>query len=427
MPIQTTHPEYDIEGASITTDAFKGSVQQEKYVPRLTKQTTAKYKQYVERGNYYNVTSRTASAVVGTILRKPPTMDEDGFEVVDDMTERELVTDLLVDLLLQGKSGLMVDFSEEAYLIPVDGVNIVNWRDDGSLIVLKESVYVEDKDDHYKLIPVTQYRELILLDGIYTIRIWKSTGRDAYEISEEYVPTNRGVPLDFIPFQFITPFDNSTDTHKPVLQDLAELNISHFRTSVDQEHILHFSALPQPYISGDFQVFGDADQPSEISIGTDVVWQITPESKVGFLEFSGIAIDSVGDALAHKEDQMLTIGIRLLSDKKGVESADSLKIRANTENATLLSMVLAVESAIKHSLEIMDAWNGGNGEDQMFEMSKDFAATALSSEDIKTQLELLNSNNISEETFLENLYAGEIIPGVEEEQERLANSNSTEV
>jgi len=428
MPIQTTHPDYDIEKPTLTQDAFDGDVKQEKYVGKLSKQSKQKYEQYVNRGIYYNVISRTTSAIIGTILRKDPDMD-DSFKTVKELTEREFIVDLLKGLLLQGRSGILTDFNDEkqeAEMIPIQGVNIVNWRDDNSLIVLKESTYVEDKDDKYKLIAQTNYRELFLQDGVYTTRIWVPEGKNSWVVKpgSEIIPTVRGKTLDYIPFQFISAFDTTPEVHAPVLYNLGDINISHFRTSVDMEHVAHYSALPTPWVAGDFQSYGEEEQVQEVQIGSETAWHMTENTKVGFLEFTGISIDSLADIMSHKEEQMLNIGIRLLSDKKGVESAESLTIRSNSENATLLGMVLSIESAIVSSLETINLWSNITTE-PLFEMSKDFSPTQLTDKDIEIQLKLLTEGKLSEQTFLENLFDGEIIPDVEEESKRINRTITT--
>ena len=423
MPINSTHPDYDLTKPLITQDALIGTIKQEKYVPKLKKQTKTKYNQYVNRGIYYNVISRTTSAILGTVLRKMPTFD-DNFKVIEELTVREYIVELLKGLLLQGKSGVLVDFNEdtqEAEMIPIEGINIVNWRDDKSLIVLKESIYVEDSNDHYKLIPQTNYREMFLDDaGIYTVRIWVPEGKQSWKIKpgSEVQPNFRGKTLDYIPFEFINPFNTTSETHNPVLLNLGEINISHFRTSVDLEHVAHYSALPTPWVAGDFQTYGETAEAQEVQIGSETAWHLTQDTKVGFLEFAGISIDSLADIMSHKEEQMLNIGIRLLSDKKGVESAESLKIRSNSENATLLGMVLSVEAAIKSSLETIMLMSGQTSE-ALFEMSKDFAPESLTDKDIEIQLKLLQEGKLSEETFLENLFAGEIITDIDEERKRI--------
>jgi len=236
MPINSEHPTYDITRAVITEDAYNGNVEQEKYVPKLADQSKTKYQQYLDRGIYFNVTSRTASAITGTVLRKDPIMD-DSFQVVDELSEREFLSDLLNGLLLRGRSGIHVDFDEDvnsAVMIPINGNNIVNWRDDGSLVVLKEGFYVEDKDDKYELIAKVRYRELFLDEGTYTVQLWEQEGGNKsskfVRVGEPMIPTIKGVPLDYIPFKFINPFDTTDDVYSPVLYNLGEINISHFRT-----------------------------------------------------------------------------------------------------------------------------------------------------------------------------------------------------
>ena len=422
MPINTPHPEFNDKKSQVTVDAYEGDVMD--YIPQLTKQTQTEYEAYRQRGVFFNVTRKTTEAMVGAILRKPAIHDVVEEEVSENITMEELTGQILRDVLLQGRSGILTDWNEERQspmLIKYCRSNIINWRDDMSLIVLEESLYEENPDDAYELVAITQYRELFLDDaGNYSVRIWRKTktvnGRDQMSIIEESTPSRRGEPLKFIPFTFVTPFDTTINSYEPVLLNLAQLNLSHFKTTVDIEHGCHFTALPQPYIAGDFS----DDMGTEVAIGSDSVWQLESDAKVGYLEFSGAGLSQLESRLVHKEEQMSTIGVTMLTHK-GVESAEALSIKSGSQTATLNNVVTAVESGLRQALTFFNYWNGKEQEAQ-FQLNRDYFGKVLSAVDMKGLMELYLSGGISQETFLENLYEGEITPTVAEELVRLQES-----
>ena len=76
MPVNSTHADYDenldvwlrIRDVLGGDQAIKRAG--EKYVARLDSQTDAEFRAYVERGFFYNATSRTVSGYIGMIFRR---------------------------------------------------------------------------------------------------------------------------------------------------------------------------------------------------------------------------------------------------------------------------------------------------------------------------------------------------------------------
>jgi len=116
---------------------------------------------------------------------------------------------------------------------------------------------------------------------------------------------------------------------------------------------------------------------------------------------------------------MASIGSRMFA-KAGVESAEALRIRSEGENATLVSMVNALEQGIQIALQYYAVWMGMDPDSVEFYMNRDFTNVAATPEEINTLLNLLTSGQISQETFLQRLYEGEIVDDVAQEMERLA-------
>ena len=103
MPVNSTHAEYDehldawlrIRDVLAGDRAIKRAGQ--KYVPRLDSQTDEEFRAYVERGFFYNATSRTVSGYIGMIFRRDPVLQLPDKSVALHPALRTFVND--VDLL----------------------------------------------------------------------------------------------------------------------------------------------------------------------------------------------------------------------------------------------------------------------------------------------------------------------------------------
>lgn len=417
MPINTLHPSYTVAAGEYTSAAYNGDVKE--FIPRASGWSNADHKAFVERPAYFNVTKRTTDALIGAMLRKPYVTTVEYPYVSEKMNFDTMLSYVLRDIMLTSRVGILVDYNEEMqtpYLTPYDNNAIVNWGDD--FVVLREDYYQVDPKDKYKKTVKCQYRELTIVDDVYTVNIWRSKGTDdnKYAIVESYQPTSRGVTLDFIPFVFINSHDTTDECHKPVMFNMAEINIAHFKSSADIEHLAHFFALPQMYIAGGFE--GDVE--GTLAVGVPNAWVLAENSKVDYAQASSSGFDSLMKLIDKKEEQMASLGSRMLA-KAGVESAEALKLRSAGENSILIGLVNAVEEGIKQVLKYYVMWLGENPDDVEFYMSRDFTNIAVSPAEVSSLLALFTSNQISQETLLQRLYEGEIVDNVEEEKERLGN------
>ena len=425
MPINSTHPEYDrvMPFVMKTKDAFEGDVQ--KYVPKLSGQSNDEYRAYQQRSSYYNMTERTCMALIGALMRKPYTLE---YLAGDDPVCSEgedfddFISECYQDILTTGRVGILVDYNDMAdtpYLVGYNACCVVNWSD--NFVVIMEHYYDTDPNDQYQLIKKCQYRELYLDElGFYSVRIWRQPqgsrpNGDKWVVYETYEPSFRGMRLEYIPFWMVNPYEVGCDMYKPVLSTLADINIDHFKTSVDIGHGAHFLAIPTPWIAGNLQ-----DDQTSIRLGTNEFIQLQQDGKIGFLEFSGQGLGFLKDMLIQKEDQMNNIGSKMLQYKKGVESSDALNIRLGTEGAMLLTLANALEEGLRQALETYNYWMGIDPEIEVeLELNKDFSPVNITPQEMTGLLTLFQKDVISLDTLLQRLYEGEIIDDVQEELEKL--------
>ena len=432
MGIESTNPLYRETQNKWTRvrDSFLGSdavkEKGEVYLPKLSSQSKEEYEAYVLRAMYVNAIKNTVQGLVGAVMRINPVINAPDriMELAQDITGtgvslNDFISNMLSEQLLMGRQGILVDRTENrTYLSGYTTEQITNWMDDA--IILKETYITHDTQDHYQMTYEVQYRELMIdEDGDYVIRIWReSTG---WESVAEFVPTKVGQSLREIPFVALSGNELNLNPTQPPLLSLVDTNLSMYRTSADLEHGRHFTALPTPYVTG-------IDGDSELRIGSGSAW-ILPDSssKAGYLEFTGQGLQALEKAVEEKRGIMASLGASLLqTQKSGVESAESIRLRQNSEASVLVGAVLSVQEGIAKALSLMAEWEGVSGDIEV-ELNTDFVDTKISSEDLTALMSAWQSGAISHETFLYNMKKGEVIPSnvtLEDEKDRIDLQNS---
>lgn len=421
MPINSTHPEYQrhIDDVTKTKDAFEGCVKD--YVPRLVGQSNLQYEVYRSRAAYYNVVQRTVMALLGALTRKPYTLEGVvGDEpLCDDSCDfAEFIQQAYVELMVGGRIGFLCDYNadmDSPYLVSYRAEDITNWGE--NFVVLREMYYGQDAKDPYVTVEMCRYRELFLDEnGVYTVRIWEQQGNrgKAYKLVDTVQPTYRGRSLEFIPFIFCTPYDTSKSVFKPMLSNLADINLEHFRVATDIAHGAHYLALPTPYIAGTL-----ANDAQVVHLGSDQFIQLQQGGAVGFLEFQGTGMKFLLDLQKLKEEHMFNLGSRLLQYKAGVESSEALQLRLGAEGASLVTIANSLEVALTEILEIYNIWSGYPELEVELSLNKDFTPAKMAADDIRVLLELFQQGAITLETMMQRLYEGEVVDNAEEEIEGL--------
>jgi len=407
MPINSKHPEFGEyqENVDLVTDAFEGDVKE--YIPKKESQSQQQYEKFRKRPSFFNVVERTTTALVGALTRKPARLDGVAGAIPNfesGKNTEEFIQEAYTTLLTEGRMGILVDFDEvlnQPYLVAYPGTSIINWSDD--FVIIKETFYASAPDDRYEIKEVERYRELTLVDGIYTVNIWEKVGKDKWAIAETIQPQVRGSYLNEIPFTFVNSYDTTDDLCKPPLYTLASINIEHFVLQAGLAHIAWVLASPTPTIVGDLQ--GDE---TTIGLGGDKFIHLKPGGTAQYMEFSGSGADFVLKLAQQKETQMFSLGSRLLQYKAGVESSDALQIRLGAEGASLMTLRNALNAGLTHALTLYNQWSSVAVVPEV-DLNSDFSPSSISPQDISALLQLYSSGVITLETFIKRLYEGEIV------------------
>ena len=457
MPVDTPSPEYEaaLPRWQRCRDAFEGSdavkARATDYLPMLEGHhgSSQKYDAYKMRAVFYNATARTVAGLLGSVFRAAPswtfpaTIEDDLKDVT--LMGRPLVSFALMafnELLVTGRVGVQVDMPKT----PEDGAttrpywvlrraeDILSWRTvvaDGqeilTRVVLSEVVEEDDPENEWSPTRIDQIRVLELVppgnqDATYQIRRFrnKKTSDEAEDHWKQHdkpiVPLKHGDPLTFIPFQFIGPTSVTPAIEKSPIVDIVDVNLSHYRTSADFEHGAHVTALPTPWVSG-----AELPDGEDFPIGSATAWVLPhPQARAGMLEFTGDGLKTLERALSVKQEQMASLGARLIESRKAAaETAEALRLAMSGDHSVLASMASTFDRAMTNVLRWHADWSGADTTAITFAVNKDFFEARLTAQEAQALVGTWQAGGISFETLFWNLQAGELIePGRTIEQER---------
>ena len=473
VPVNSTHPEYDTNATAWlrARDVFAGEAAVksagERYLPKLDSQSSDEYNAYRARASFFNATARTADGFVGLIFRREPTVKLPErvsgvggalrvFSEDVDLMGTSLYSyskNVVSEVVTVGRAGSLVEWEGEgeqrAYVVRYNAEQILNWRVERvqgrnvvTMVVLREAgLNPATSKDEFEPDEVEQLRVLRLVPGhksesgenvgwSYQVEIWQQgdkkskRGKAEWVKVETRIPLRLGKPLPLIPFVFHGPRHSLPSVDKLPLADIIAVNLDHYRLNADYKHGLHFTALPTAWVSG-------FDKSSNLRIGSSTAWVAeTPGATAGFLEFTGQGLTTFERAMDRDERLMAVLGTRMLEAQKRVgESADAIELRQSGENSVLMTLALSVSDSVSQLLRWVYWWNSTEEDPEqvsedlvLLQLSTDFSAKGLASDEITAIVGAWQAGAISRETMFEVFRRGEVLPAgrSNEEETRLA-------
>jgi len=452
-------------------DAVKGRA--EAYLPRLEAQGESEYLAYRDRTPFWNATARTHEGLVGMLFRKDPTVkmakgeggaskSMNNFWLDADLKGNSLEAysrNITEEVLAVGRGGTLVDWDaglEQPFFIQYKAEDVLSWRTERvengiklTLVVLNESTtnpdhsrltigttsdniakggdpYTDKVTDRIRVLRLVPQMDIPPEEGAPTVpmqyiaEIWeKATKEDAagktsthWVLTDIEQPDRKGKFLEDIPFVFHGSDDGDASVDRPPLEDLAELNIDHYKTTADYKHGMHYTALPTAWVAG-------FPEKTILKIGSSTAW-ISPEptAHAGFLEFTGKGLSEFSTYLEKSEIRMAVLGARLLEQqKKSAEAAETLQIRQGGEASVLQHVAGVISTTLTRAVKIAAWWSGTADSPEEIEddavsiaINTDFVAVKLSSTDVVALTSAWIQRGISRNTLHWNLQQGEILP-----------------
>ena len=427
MPINTKYHGYNLatEKSTRVRDFGEGEFavkpKGETYLPKLGGQTNADYDKYLTRGFIVPAVEPTALAISGAIMRKAPTFDPTGTinylsEDFDGKANSAInfCESMIKELLYAGSAGYLVEYTDKAVVKQYKKESIINVSDD--YIILMQEYQEQDPDDRYVQTTKIEYLELTYDEnGNYIQNLWRENRGKKFIIVDTFTPTNRGQALDMIPFVFTGGLNED-----PILLHLANVNHKQYMQSTDESHGLHWLALPTLFLFGDLK---DEDgNKKQIKVGAGSANHIDdPEARAELLEFNGGGLGALTNAIDRKISAMANIGAKMLDNGSGgVKSAETSRIEASSETATMSVIANTVDSTMAQLLEIIANWMGSPVPE--FEINRDFIDTNLDPQSLLAYLQVYQSGGMSLDSFLSLLVKGELLPknvSAEDEADRI--------
>lgn len=354
----------------------------EKYLPKHQYEGKEAYSERLDRATLKNYTLRTLENLTSKAFRDPPLLN-------DDVPEQ--IKKLLEDVDTEGNSFLVFARSwfrssiqrafgfvlvDHTRAMPIagrertleddrqDGVRPF-WRfiDAADMLFLR----AEKVKDKVRVVEARIREWETEPDGwgtktVERIRVLKPGEFELYEkrvvrkgSKPKWVIVDSGpMGLDYVPLvSFYTARDGLAEG-KPVLEDLAYLNVEHFQSSADQRSILTVARFPILAVSGATNADPNGDP---VVIGPKKWLSVAdPQGRIYYVEHAGNAIAAGRTDLEDLEDQMASYGSEFLRKRPGASSATGRALDSAEAISPLMAWGMDFKDALELALQYTADW-----------------------------------------------------------------------
>jgi hypothetical protein len=422
----------------LISDALDGEIElkdtskQAKYLPipsscKNASVNDASYKAYVTRAVYYNVTQPTRDALVGQLFLRAPVVEvppelEPMINNIngEGLNLSQLVRKLANYVLPFGRAGLLADFPKTEGDVTIGQIksgeiqpiiklyepwSIRNWlvQKVGNakklvLLVLDEAYETTPEANEFDIEIKIRQRVYRLINDECSVTVYE----DEKQTSSHIVNGSDGNPLDVIPFEFVGSENNDAEVDSPPFYNLAILNLAHYRNSADYEESCFLLGQPTLATSGLTQEWVDMNFAGGITLGARGSIPLPEGGKAELLQVEPNTL--AFEAMGHKEQQMISIGAKILKPTSNVERKQSeIEIEAASSRSILLTiksnLELAMLACMKHAANFI----GVDGEAIKLELNDNFDLQSMAPEQIRFLIELYKENTICFEEIRDNL------------------------
>jgi len=446
--VDTPHPQYDKHAGTWQriSDCLAGvdqiRKQGVKYLPLLYDQEPMEYEAYKRRAKFVNFTAAVVEMLNGFVFRKDPEQnypdDLDPFLLDCTLSGKswyEYVKEVVFVADSIGRCGTLIDWSvdeKRPYLAAYSAEQIINWKQGRvrgemilTLLVMQEERPVESVDifSHEKEMHWRVYRlDLSDEEAVCICEVYRKNDRDQFEIIEQTRPTRRGIALNRIPFVFHGSSDTEPDVNRSPMTDISDLNIKHYMLSADLENGRHFCGLPTPWA----KCF-DTKSEDELRVGTSVVWTTeNAQAACGYLEFKGDGLKSLETGIVETEEQMASLGARMLEKQSGTEAYQTVLMRQSGQSAALIQTSEACSASLTSILHWVVWWTGSDadpedvGKKAQIKLNTDFVDVSLVRGEITEVAAICTQGYISRDTLHAFLQKAELIPADRDLEDEMA-------
>jgi hypothetical protein len=424
-----------------------------RYLPKEPAETEDAYNCRRDRTFLFNAFGKTVGDMTGKVFAKPVILKDDVPKQLQDYAEnidltgrhinvfaRDVFHDamqtgicyILTDMppKVEGPNGGPASQAQEAaagqrpYLTHITLENLLGYRSETingaeRLTQIRIMECVKVSDGEFNEVTVAQVRVIDAGRNGGTA-MWRTFRKmktaDGKEEWQQYESGSTTLP----DITLAVVYTNRTEfmQAEPPLEKLAEKNIEHWQSASDQKNILHVARVPILFGAG----FKEGDS---FTVGANSMVRVSdPNAKLEYVEHTGAAIDAGDKDLQNIEQQMQAMGLQLLVDAKGPQTATGEVRDDAKENSPLAMMADALADALEASLGFMARYMGlGDDAGGEVQVNKDFGVQSGRT-DLQQLAAVRAQGDLSRETLWEEMQRRDFLsdsfdPDVE--KDRLAN------
>ena len=396
------------------------------YLPLEERESLDAYNRRLNRSIVVPFVQRIERMLSGMLVRKPlklidisDTVREQLFDVdLEGNDANVFLYQLCRTAISYGHVGVLVDAPKEGdnprpYWIQYTPEQIIGWRTkiiDGKRKIiqlrLKETIVEPDGQFGEKIVDQIRVLEI----GKYMI-YRKDAKNSVYKLHEEGIMSVK----DEIPFAVAYSNKVGNLESRSPLYEICELNLKHYQLQSDLDNLLHISSVPM------LAFFGFPPNADDVTTGPQEALSLPIDSRAEYISPNPDSYKSQFQRLDEIKEQINTLSLAAVLGAKLVgESAEAKKIDRSQNDATLMVLAQQMQDLIDNCLRFHSSYLGEPNAGSST-VNRDFVSNRLTPQEITSMLGLFTAGTISQETLLEQLAEGEILPDdfdIEEEIER---------
>ena len=260
---------------------------------------------------------------------------------------------------------------------------------------LQETVLEVDPDSKYGEKQIDQVR--VLTPGEYQIHQRQDNGE--YKVVDEGTTSLAEIP-------FSVAYSNRVGymESRPLLEDIAELNLKSYQVQSDLDNQLHISAVPM------LALFGFPSSAEEVSAGPGEALAFPADGRAEYIEPQGRSFDFQFKRLEQIALQINELGLSaVLGQKLSAETAASKMIDRSQGDSTMMVIAQNVQDMIDNCLRFHAQFMGQQEAAGSCTVNRDFIGARLAPADVNALLQLYTAGTITKETLLQQLADGEVL------------------
>ncbi|MCE2942866.1 MAG: DUF4055 domain-containing protein [Gemmatimonadetes bacterium] len=422
------------------------------YLPKWPGEDHEKYQHRAKLAELFGAYARTLDAGEGLVFAEPPRLEDGAGQAFVDLADDldgmgnalpVFARTVFHDSLADGVGGVLVDYPTvpdvgqvslrqaaerglRPYFVRVPASAVVNWRATRvganevlTLLVLADA-FVAETGFGFTVTP--GFRVYRRTDAVVTVERWRQrsgTTDVAAEFDRVQEPTPIVGPRE-IPFApCYGGRMRETLVASPPLDQLAWLNIGHYRVSADHRTLMSVAHAPTVCV----EKWGDADNPPKINIGPFSLITLLGEATAKFLQADADALQASERTMARQEQQMAALGMAFLArDRARDETATGRRLDAAADFATLGTAADGLKDCLERALQFAaDFLSIPREQAPAVAVSTTYDESRLDAPTILALSALAEKAQISVRTLLQELQRGRVLSeGVDLDDEEAA-------